>query len=220
MKEYTTLTNEELVNLAAEGDNAAYEQLFRNLKPIVLKEAKMYLGKMPIYSLEDLQQEADILVWNIISRGNFKGGSFANYYTSAVRFRFCNIFRDYSLKNLVVISEKLDEHGNGYNTAILGEAEYAKKCREKHREQCRRSYAKKKEQEAEERRAAGIPDPEPKKKQTKEERIAKQVAYQKEYYATHPDKLEERRAKARERERLKREAKKAEKAARKAETEN
>jgi hypothetical protein len=44
---YENHTNEELVSIiAATGDEEAYEQLFRNIDPITLHEAQMYLGKM------------------------------------------------------------------------------------------------------------------------------------------------------------------------------
>ena len=48
---------------------------------------------------------------------------------------------------------------------------------------------------------------------TKEEKIARQVAWQREYYATHPDKLAERREKNRIAEKARRERKKAERLA-------
>ena len=213
MKKYSECTNEELVERISAGEEEAYARLFQNMKPITISEAKMYLGKMPTYDKDDFIQEGQIVIWKIISRGNFKSGNFASYYTSAIRFRLCNIYRDYCLKNAIVLKEAADEKGEGYNKAILAEANYAEAYREKHRRHCRESYARKKEREAEARRAAGIPEPEPKKKQTKEDRIAKQVAYQKEYYAAHPEKLEERRAKMRAYEKARRERLKAEKEA-------
>ena len=177
MKNYSEYTNEELVALITSGEEAAYEQLFSNMKPLTLREASMYLGKMPTYDMDDLVQEGQIVIWKIISRGNFKGGCFASYYTTAIRFRLCNIYRDYCLKNAIVLKEKTDEKGEGYNKAILAEATYAETYREKHRRQCRESYARKKAKEAEARKAAGIPEPQPKAPQTKEERNAKALAY-------------------------------------------
>ena len=115
---YTNLTNEELVERISEGNEAAYEQLFRNLHPVILHEAAMYLGKMETYSLEDLIQECHITCWEVISRGNWTP-------------------------------------------------------------------------------------------ETKEERSRRVMAYQKKYYAEHPDKLAERREKNRIRERERRAAKKA-----------
>ena len=209
MKDYSEYTNEELVSLISQGEEAAYAQLFSNMKPITVREAAMYRGKMPTYDTEDFVQEGQITIWKIISRGNFKGGNFASYFTRSIRFRLCNIYRDYCLKNPITLAEKADEKGEGFNKAILAEAAYAEAYREKHRRHCRESYQRKKEREAEARRAAWIPEPEPRKKQAREERIAKQVAYQNAYYEAHPDKLAERREKNRIRERERRAAKKA-----------
>ena len=203
---YMNMTNEELVSIITESaDNGAYDQLFRNLAPIILHEAEMYRGKMVTYSTEDFLQEGNIIAWQIISKGSFKSGRFATYYGAAIRKRLVNIYRDYTLKNLICVGESEDCRGN--ITKMMVEADYAKAYREKHRAQCKAWYEKKK---------ASQPPKEPKPKkapETKEERSKRIMAYQKEYYAAHPEKLEERRAKARERERTKRAAKKAERLA-------
>ncbi len=204
------MSNEELVKTIQEtGSEDAYEELFQNLRPIIIHEAEMYKGKIPHYGLEDYIQEGNLLAWKIIFSGNFKGGSFAVYFGKAIRNYLCRLFRDFSMKNLICIGQKEDDHGNV--TSILVEAEFAEKYREKQRERSKRYYEKKKAEAAEARRAAGIPDPQPKPKQTKEEKIRKQVAHQKEYYRTHPDKLEERRAKMRAYEKARRERLKFEK---------
>ena len=44
--DYTTYSNETLVEMIIAGDEAAYEQLFRNIRPIILHEAAMYKHKM------------------------------------------------------------------------------------------------------------------------------------------------------------------------------
>ena len=194
MKKYSGYTNEELVSLIGEGNDEAYDQLFLNMKPITIKEAKKYLGKMPTYDMEDFIQEGQIIIWKIISRGNFKGGCFASYYTTAIRFRLCNIYRDYCLKNAIVLREKADEKGEGYNKAILAEATYAETYREKHRRHCRESYARKKAREAEVRKAAGIPEPQPKAPQTKDERNAKALAY----YHAHKEEINAKKKAKRE----------------------
>ena len=41
---YTNLTNEELVERISAGDENAYEQLFRNLRPVILHEAAMAIA--------------------------------------------------------------------------------------------------------------------------------------------------------------------------------
>ena len=88
------------------------------------------------------------------------------------------------------------------------EADYAKAYREKHRAQCKAWYEKKK---------ASQPPKEKKPPMSKEEKIARQVAWQREYYAAHPDKLAERREKNRIAEKARRERKKAERLAAQAE---
>lgn len=196
---YTNLTNEELVSIITEtADNDAYAQLFKNLAPITLHEAEMYRGKMVTYGTEDFLQEGMIIAWSIIAKGNFKSGNFASYFSTAVKRRLVNIYRDYTLKNLICISEQEDCRGNITKTMV--EADYARTYREKHRAQCKAWYEKKKTSQ---------PPKEKNPPMTKEEKIARQVAYQKEYYAAHPDKLAERREKNRIRERERRMARKA-----------
>ena len=112
------------------------------------------------------------------------------------------IWRDYNLKNLVCIGESEDCRGN--ITRILVESDYAKEYRIKKAEQNKRWYEKKK---------ASQPPKEKKPPMTKEERSRKNMAYQKEYYAAHPDKLAERREKNRIAEKAHRERKKAERLA-------
>ncbi len=139
---YITYTNEELVSIIAVGDDAAYEQLFRNLAPITLHEAEMYRGKMGTYSTEDFLQEGNIVAWEIISRGNFKGGKFSTYFGGAIRKRLIRIWRAYNMKNLVCIGESKNCWGN--ITRILVESDYAKEYRQKKAEQQKRWYEKKK----------------------------------------------------------------------------
>ena len=195
MTEYTT---EQLVELISAGEVVYYEQLFMNLRPIILHEARMYLGKMDTYSTEDFLQEGWIVAWEIISRGNFKGGRFSTYFGAAVRNRLIRIWRDYNLKNLVCIGEEEDYCGNVIRTLV--ESDYAKEYRRKKAEQQRRWS---------ERKRAEEPAREKKPPMTKEERNRKIVEYQRRYYAEHPDKLAERREKNRIRERERRARKKA-----------
>jgi hypothetical protein len=196
---YRTYSNEELVSIIQSGNEAAYDQLFRNLAPITLHEAEMYRGKMDTYGTEDFLQEGNIVAWEIISRGNFKGRKFSTCFAGAIRNRLIRIWRDYNLKNLVCVGESEDCRGN--ITRILVESDYAKEYRQKKAEQQKRWYEKKK---------ASQPPMEKKLPMTKEERSKKVMAYQKEYYAAHPDKLEARRENNRIKERERRARKKAE----------
>ena len=202
--DYTTKTNEELIALITAGDEAAYEQLFRNIRPITLHEAAMYQRKMETYDTEDFIQEGNIVAWEIISRGNYspEHGRFAVYFGAAIRKRLIRIWRDYTLKNMICIGEHEDYNGNV--SRILVESDYAKEYRAKKAAQQKRWYEKKKAEQA------LINPPKPKKaSETKEERSRRVMAYQKVYYAAHPDKLAERREKNRIRERERRAAKKA-----------
>ncbi len=199
---YANLTNEELVERISAGEEEYYDQLFRNLRPVMLHEIDMYRNKMDTYGVDDLLQECQIVAWEIISRRNFKGGTFSSYYSAAVRNHLIRIFRDYNLKNLVCIGESEDCRGN--ISRILVESDYAKEYREKQRQRSKAWYEKKK--------AAEPPkEPKPKKApETREERSKRIMAYQRLYYAEHPDKLAERREKNRIAEKARRERKKAE----------
>ena len=205
--DYTTKTNEELITLITAGDEAAYEQLFRNIRPINLHEAAMYQHKMETYDTEDFIQEGNIVAWEIISRGNYspEHGRFAVYFGAAIRKRLIRIWRDYTLKNMICIGEHEDYSGNV--SRILVESDYAKEYRIKKAAQQKRWYEKKKAEQA----LINPPKPKkaPKAPETKEERSRRVMAYQKAYYAAHPDKLAERREKNRIRERERRAAKKA-----------
>ena len=196
MTEYTT---EQLVELISAGETQYYEQLFTNLRPVILHEARMYIGTMDTYGVDDLIQEGWIVAWEIISRGSYKSGSkFSTYFGAAVRYRFCRIFRDFNLRNLVCVGEAEDLHGNVIRT--LAESEYAKEYRKKKAAQQKR-WA--------ERKRAEEPIKEKKPPMTKEERNRKIVEYQRRYYAEHPDKLAERREKNRLKERERRARRKA-----------
>lgn len=202
--DYTTYRNEELIDIIRSGDEAAYEQLFRNIRPITLHEAAMYRGKMETYDTEDFIQEGNIVAWEIISRGNYspEHGRFASCFGSAIRNRLIRIWRDFTLKNMICIGEREDYSGNV--SRIMVESDYAKEYRQKKAEQNKRWYEKKKAEQV-----LINPPKEKKPPMTKEERSRRVMAYQKEYYAAHPDKLAERREKNRIRERERRAAKKA-----------
>ena len=195
--DYAGCTNEELVKIITAGDDAAYETLFRNLRPIILHEAEIYRGQMETYDTEDFLQEGWIVAWEIISRGNFKGGKFSTYFGTAIRYHLARIWRDYTLKNLVCIGEKEDCRGN--ITRLLVVSNYAEEYRKKKAAQQKRWY---------EKRKASMPPKEKKEPMSREERIRRVCEYQKKYYAEHPDKLAERREKNRIAEKARRERRK------------
>ncbi len=139
--DYSTYTNEELIRMIADGNETAYAQLFKNIAPITLHEATMYRGKMETYDTEDFLQEGMITCWEIISRGNFKGGKFSTYFGGAIRKRLIRIWRDYTMKNMICIGESEDCRGN--ISRFMVEADYAREYREKQRIRNKTLYEKK-----------------------------------------------------------------------------
>ena len=109
-----------------------------------MTEALKYRSTLP-YDSDDYMQEGRILLWKIALQKTYRRGCFTRYFATAIRFRFSNLFRDYVLKNLVRIGEYQDFYGNTYQILVV--SDYAKNYREKHREHCRRSYAKKQAQQ-------------------------------------------------------------------------
>jgi len=150
-------------------------------------EALKYRSQLPFDS-DDYLQEGRILLWKIAAKRNYKKGSFKNYFISAIRFRYCNLYRDYVLRNFIRIGGYEDIRGNTFE--ILVEADYAKHYREKHREECRKSYERKKAREAAEREQQGIPPKPP--KLSEEELIARRRARSRAYYHAHADEMNQK----------------------------
>ena len=192
-----TYTNEQLVSLIQNGDNDALNQLYINFTPLILSESKMYLGRMTTYDQDDLMQEGLITIWKAAS--TFKKGGFGSYLKAALKKHFINLYRDYTLKNMVCIAETDDFGGYGYTTQTLVESDYAKAYREKHREECHRSYLKRKAEKEAERIAAGLPKPEPKPRKprqsrfTDEEKRQRHLECSKRYNEEHREELNRKR---------------------------
>ena len=138
MKDYSIYTNEDLVTMIRSGEEDAYGQLFRNLRPVILHEAEMNRGKMDTYSMDDLLQEGMILAWKIINKNNYKknSGRFSTYFGVAYRRELIRIWTSYNLKNFFCIGETEDCRGNIIRTLV--ESDYAKEQRAKSRERSRR----------------------------------------------------------------------------------
>ena len=196
---YREYTDEALITMLMENpDNGeALETLAQRFRPTILGEALKYRSQLPFDS-DDYLQEGRILLWKIATKRNYKKGSFRSYFISAIRFRYCNLYRDYVLKNFIRIGGYEDIRGNTYE--ILVEADYAKQYREKHREECRKSYERKKAREAAEREGQKPP------KLTEEELIARRRARSRAYYYAHADEMNQ---KAKDKRKARREAAKA-----------
>ena len=188
---YREYTDEALITKLMDDPHSTpiYEELVLRLRPTILGEALKYRSQLP-FDTDDYLQEGRIVLWQIATKRNFKKGSFKSYFISAIRFRYCNLYRDYVLKNFIRIGGYEDIRGNTYE--ILVEADYAKRYREKHREDCRKSYERKKAREAAERARLGIPEPSKPPKLTEEELIARRRARSLAYYYAHADEMNQR----------------------------
>jgi hypothetical protein len=144
--DYTSLSVEVLFAelLKHPSDSPVLEELAQRMRPIIMTEAIKYRSQLPL-DTDDYMQEGRILLWQIALQRSYRQGCFTRYFATAIRFRFSNLFRDYVLKNLVRIGEYQDFYSN--TCQILVVSYYAKNYREKHREHCRRSYAKKRARE-------------------------------------------------------------------------
>ena len=142
-------------------------------------------------------QEGHIVIWKTTK--TFKSGKFRTYFTSAIKRHYINLYRSYTLKNLVCIAETDDFGCYGYTTQTLVESDYAKAYREKHREECRRPNAKRKAEREAERIAAGLPKPEPKPRKprqskfTDEEKRQRNLESSKRYNAAHREEVNRKR---------------------------
>ena len=209
---YREMSDEALIQVLMENPNNsdALETLTQRLRPTILGEALKYRTQLP-YDTDDYMQEGRILIWQIADKKNYKTGNFHNYFISAIRFRYYNLYRDFVLKNLIRIGGYEDCRGNTYE--ILVEAEYAKQYREKHREDCKKANERKKAKKAAERERLGLPEPQKRPKLSEEELIARRRARSLAYYHAHAEEMNQR---AKEKRKAKREAREAEKALAKA----
>ena len=181
---YREYTDEALIQTLMDDLNSTpiYEELIHRFRPTILGEAMKYRSQLP-YDTDDYLQEGRIVLWKIATKRNFKMGCFKNYFISAVRFHLRNLYRDYVLKNFIRIGGYEDIRGNTYE--ILVEADFAKEYRAKHREECRKSYERKKAREAAAREREGIPEPTKPPKLTDEELFARRRARSLAYYHKH-----------------------------------
>ena len=148
MKDYSIYTNEELVTMIRSGEEDAYGQLFRNLRPVTLHEAEKYLGTMDTYTMDDFLQEGMITAWKIIQKGNYNPDTarFSTYFGVAIRRQLIRIFTGYSLMNFMCIGEVEDYHGTIIRTLV--ESDYAKRQREMKNARQQRYMDRKKAREA------------------------------------------------------------------------
>ena len=209
---YSNYTDEALITMLMEdpSNSEALETLTQRLRPTILGEALKYHAQLP-YDTDDYLQEGRITLWQIAVRKNYKTGNFRNYFISAIRFHYYNLFRAYVLKNMIRIGGYEDIRGNTYE--ILVESDYVKTYREKQKEVARKSNERKKAREKAEREQLGIPEPTKRPKLSEEELIARRRARSLAYYHAHADEMNQR---AKDKRKAKAEERAAEKALEKA----
>lgn len=109
-----------------------------------------YLKDIPHYDKEDYYQTGLITLWDNISRceGNPDIAlHFLSYYATSVEHAYIHIFRDFVMKNDVLIEVRSDE-GDGYNISkIKSFHEYREKLRQKHKDRNMKLRAKKQKEE-------------------------------------------------------------------------
>ena len=209
---YSNYNDEALITMLMEdpSNSAILETLTNRFRPTILGEALKYRAQLP-YDTDDYLQEGRITLWQIAVRKNYKTGNFRNYFISAIRFHYYNLFRAYVLKNMIRIGGYEDIRGNTYE--ILVESDYVKTYREKQREESRKKQKRKKELERAERERLGIPEPTKRPKLSEEELIARRRARSLAYYHAHADEMNQR---AKDKRKAKAEERAAEKALEKA----
>lgn len=145
------MTDEELVIMIRKNENinAAYLQLLQNVSPVFIDIAKGYLYALPLYDLDDFLQEGFIVIWKAVISEKVNLKHFRASCVRMYKFRCKNIYRDYHLRNLMMLDVGSDLYNESIRYCIAKESDYAKEYRERHRMHCRRWLEKKKMKEKE-----------------------------------------------------------------------
>ena len=178
-----TKTNEELILwIYAENQiENAFEQLIKNLTPMMVKIGRWHLGKLHFYDTEDYIQEGSVVLWKLIqSRKYDREGKFSNLFYTAFDRKCISLYRSYMMKNLVQLSESKDCYSYGYRICHFVEDEYAREYADKQRERNKKWREK----------TQGHPPPKP-PKLTEEERKERKRQRSLEYYIKNRDKCRE-----------------------------
>ena len=91
----TTASHEALYEQARNGSVTALWRLCVDYKPLFISESRMYKTAMgDIYDTDDWISLGNILVWEIVSKGNFdaESGAFGAYLKQSVKFRFSTVW--------------------------------------------------------------------------------------------------------------------------------
>ena len=148
------VTHEDLYLLARSGNEQALWRLCTDYKALFISESQKYATAMAdLMDTSDWISIGNILVWDIVSKGNFDPtvSSWGAYLKTAVRWRFTKVYERHVTKGNMVITFQCvhtDEDaftryfGKGYGDRYYGVSDKAEKYRNSQRERNRRYQAK------------------------------------------------------------------------------
>lgn len=171
-------TNEALYAGLTDGTlpEEALTTLRDHLIPIILNEAKPYFQKLS-WNREDALQEALILIWTTVAKRSFDpnvaSGRYHHFFSKAWKNRMISLYRKAIRQPVVLGQARMGYTSTGEPVYVEGygfDPKYEEYL-QRHREECKRSVAKK-------RAAEGKPAPQPVKRLadlTEEEKEARRL---------------------------------------------
>ena len=190
-------TNEALYAGLTDGTlpEEALTALRDHLIPIILNEAKPYFQKLS-WNRDDALQEALILIWQTVAKKSFNPniarGQYHDFFSKAWRNRMISLYRKAIRQPVVLGTTRMGYTSTGEPVFVEGYG-FDPKHEEylaRHREECKRSIAKK-------RAAEGKPAPQPVKRLadlTEEEKEARRLERNAKALANYHAKREEKLA--------------------------
>ena len=207
------MTHEELYQMARGGDQDALWTLCTDYRALFISESRQYATAMgDIMEAEDWISIGNILVWDIVQKGNFTGEGWGGYLKKAVRWRFTKEYERHVRRgNMVIGFEAVHEPGDesffernfgaGFSDRGYTISQKAEGYREKERERQERYYRKKAARIDAERAAQGLPPVYRKKYATEAEKAAhaaevkeRQMERIRQYQKEHADEIKVRKA--------------------------
>ena len=178
MTNWSAYTNEALYAGLTENTlpEEALTELRNRLYPIIMNEARPYFQKLS-WNGDDALQEALILIWQMVARKSFNanciGCPFHRYFAKAWKNRMISLYRN-AIRQPVVLGQVQTGYTSTGDPVYVEGYGFDPKYEEylqRHREESKRSLAKKRE-------AEGKPAPQPRKRPaalTEEELEAKRL---------------------------------------------
>ena len=210
----TAPTHEDLYLQARDGNEQALWRLCTDYRALFISESRKYATAMAdLMDTSDWISIGNILVWDIVSKGNFDPtvSSWGAYLKTAVRWRFTKVYERHVTKGNMVITFQCvhtdDDSftryfGKGYGDRYYGVSEKAEKYRNSQRERNRRYQAKRYAEVDRVRAEQGLPPvyrpsvaTEEEKARHREQVEAKRKAGVKRYQQEHKEEIRVKKAK-------------------------